>query len=1178
MRRASSLFLLALALGPSPRASAEGPPDDDGAYDLVGRVLDTNGSPVAGVPVVALEMPPRSRTSAGTAIAWLTEWPAVAQPVAEATSGADGRFVLQGILRRLPCQVHARPAPPLLGSLQHLMEGQDHLDDLTLVVARASGRLRGRTVDAEGRGIAAAITAWVNDPRERPTMGVAGWMVPEFFSDVDGRFDVAGVPEGACSLSIRVPGRGYRHARVDVSAVGDVVVPVATPGGMTIYGRIADMEGRGVAGATVFAQVSMRALKDGSPEGAVTTTDADGNYRLGPIARASQIDVLAWAPGFRRVELRDQTLEPAPDARIPVYLTLRQGATLQGRVRGEDGRAVAGAAVTLPTREQGGRLQSYETTTDSEGRYRLEGLFPGAETVFARTPSRDGAGPRSAALAVTLGESGETTADLTLVPHAEVRGRVLDAAGAPVPGALVVAKPAPMPSTLLLPPAARARADASGAFLVPLDLSRAWTVTAVLGAGRGVAEVPPVRTNERPPSVEIRLVQSSVISGKVLDEHGAPVGGVQVVTGSGRVAVSGAEGSFRIEGVPPGTWDVRTMAIGGSKEASATVEVPAGGAVEGVVLRLPSFGMLRGVLVDPSGAPIPNEHIVFAGSERRSSRLTFAMTDREGRFHVAIAPAGRYLATVRNVTLPATFTTGPEPHRLVLEREAGPAVVIRLMGHDHSPVPRASITITAGRAGERVTSRHEVRDGVLVLPQKTLRGPVDLCITDARDAEGAPLRLRTHAVTIPGNPQGELVFGLLPGARVAGVVTDEADSPVPGVRVLVRSPTVAPLAPEVDSAVTNEAGRFEVVTLPPGDLEVSVHPDEWLQVAPVRAPDGVSEVRVRVRRGRTIRVRVLGPTAEPVAGATVVAKGSWMEKPWLRNAATDDEGRARLTGVSPAGDVHVEVDARSARPSLPAATVRGDAPEGQEVIVRLERGARILGSVVDEAGNAVSVAAVEAVGLVEEAGRTDSVGLTGPTNQFVLGPLRAGAYRLTARAAGYAGSVPIEVTAPAEGVRVVLRRAASVEARVEGEDVGGFQAEWIVGDARRTAIVGSDGFVRIEEAGDGVGTLLVRRVGDARYGLVRDARPSEGPVRVVLVEGGRIAGRITGLGENDPLPALSALQGALALWADVAADGAFEILGVPPGTWRLGLTTAKGEFPDRAEVEAGAKDVVLRLR
>jgi len=89
-------------------------------------------------------------------------------------------------------------------------------------------------------------------------------------------------------------------------------------------------------------------------------------------------------------------------------------------------------------------------------------------------------------------------------------------------------------------------------------------------------------------------------------------------------------------------------------------------------------------------------------------------------------------------------------------------------------------------------------------------------------------------VTGPGQDTERLTFGLVPGAVLRGVITGDGGDPVENARVMLfRKPNTHKLGDritQVDSAITDDTGAYEIGNLAPGEYLVAVTGEPWYAV------------------------------------------------------------------------------------------------------------------------------------------------------------------------------------------------------------------------------------------------------------------------------------------------------------------------------------------------------------
>ena len=340
------------------------------------RVMDHNGNQVSGGGIEAIDL---NRHYGGNA-----------------QVGSDGTAVL---IVNTPGvhEIHyaSDPLTPAVG-LRQTVDIQVVESPVVEVKLLPSKMLTGKVVDSEtGAPIAGAYVEGGSITDADRTMPHA--MSAMTVTGTDGVFRLP-VVAGQCVLSLRHDIDGYfaktHHSgrgpavpsgSINVTVSNDSVpdnVVIKIGNGMVIHGTITDIEGRPVANAQVQAE------NDEEPyRRATTVTDKDGKYRFTGFSPYVAAYISTWteagtASGGLQQNLKhpwNETLTRTLD------LKLSPGTTVTGRVL-QNSQPVPGVKVKLnssPPRPSGQdwiryRLQS-ETITDNAGRYRLPGLFKGAE-------------------------------------------------------------------------------------------------------------------------------------------------------------------------------------------------------------------------------------------------------------------------------------------------------------------------------------------------------------------------------------------------------------------------------------------------------------------------------------------------------------------------------------------------------------------------------------------------------------------------------------------------------------------------------------------------------------------------------------------------------------------------------------------------------------------------------
>ena len=347
--------------------------------------------------------------------------------------------------------------------------------------AAKAGAFGGVVLDVEGKPVAGAqVYLYV-------TAGGRTLAHPKARSGPDGRFrfdateaDLGAGGGASAGLALAATAAGYGPdwvAAPEPAPPGgrrrDDLVLRLEPDGVTVKGRILDIDTRPIAGALV-APRALHLRKNGKgetvpffgaeAEGTTTVrvpvnglipavrTDGRGAFRLTGIGDDRMVDLRVTRPGIATETIRASTcpgtsaaLDPAEPydgtlskcySSVFVHAT-EYSRTIEGVVRGRDnGEPIAGATLEVyGMAGQGPRPEA--ARADAEGRFRLEGLSPHVFSYSIRAHPPDGL-PYFAGLVqipTGPGRRGLVRADVELERGVAVSGRVADAAtGRPVGG------------------------------------------------------------------------------------------------------------------------------------------------------------------------------------------------------------------------------------------------------------------------------------------------------------------------------------------------------------------------------------------------------------------------------------------------------------------------------------------------------------------------------------------------------------------------------------------------------------------------------------------------------------------------------------------------------------------------------------------------------------------------
>ncbi|MHC5210551.1 MAG: carboxypeptidase regulatory-like domain-containing protein [Planctomycetota bacterium] len=694
-------------------------------------------------------------------------------------------------------------------------------------------------------------------------------------TDERGAFRVEGLHDGSYRAALDQD--GYRPVTSDSLAVraGQEAggVELVADEGLVLEGRVVANDDSPVPDARLVAG-RKPAMFDMS--GAVDRalrrsgrTDEDGHFRIAGLEEGSV-----------RLEVRASGLLPAREEVAAgtegLVVRMRPTVSLAGIVVStRDSEAVTDFRITLvPTssafdianpaaweeRFEGSR--GNEAFQDREdGTFVVEGLKPGT---YDLQVSAKGYG-RTTMDALEIPEEGRRGLVVMLPPEARVVGRVVaSSTGLPVDGAEVAMTQSGLMNMMIegmLGTSPRTHTNADGRFTLAGLGPGHLALTVRHGEYRelGLPERP-LAPGEHLDLGEIRLSVGSAVYGHVLDELGNPVGGVTVLvsTPTGTTmkrAPSNVDGSYRVQGLPPGTFNVMrmdfTMNMGGEGNAMdfmkdmviRSVTLGEDDAQE-VDLRVRGKGGTRiygSVRAEDGGTTSAMVSLVplRGGMEK----MAFGTTGDDGEYELEGVQPGEYVLQVV-VFADGVMGGGGQPTSPVLQE-------IAVAGE---PEMRRDIRLPGGVLHGRVESAVDGKPiaNVRVLLQRRDEGRVAVGMFAAMDGRVGEAQTRQdgtfrfqhlpaglYEVTAGGQnvlgtgetgwsvtrvpdlsvsedgPGFAVRVPLRPAGAVAGTLSDAAGRPLPGVGLWARDPQGRWLTTFSEIA-SDAAGRYEMGSLEPG--------------------------------------------------------------------------------------------------------------------------------------------------------------------------------------------------------------------------------------------------------------------------------------------------------------------------------------------------------------------------
>lgn len=541
--------------------------------------------------------------------------------------------------------------------------------------------------------------------------GDAGANAMVAVTDLGGRFVFDRLPPGRYGVLIEASG---------LAAMQLPAVPVPGPeiqARLPALGRA--LSGTVVAGGAPAPGARVRIAGEGAGPARETLSDDQGRFVFHGLGQGP------YALRATRGTLASPALAGVPPDGASTRLELGAGSSVEGQVVDDAGRALPGVEVSVEAAPEDGLPEV--ATTAANGRFRVGPLPPGRFRAIARAEGYVLAAP--AAVALTAGAA-TPAVRLSLLRGASLQGRVADAHGTPIAGALV-------------------RCVRDGGEVQDLAVVFAPLPLAAEAAAAGPA--------------------AATLAGRPL--------------GSAESTRSDANGAFHLDGLLPGTVHLEVTRSPSAPLAAGPWTLGPGERRDVGALVLNDGVAVRGHVRDGAGGPVAGARVTVAPSPG-----IFAETDGAGGF-VLTVPAARYTLTaaagVGQVSVPLDLSGGAAPPELTLvlapARADGVAEgVVRDSGH--RPLARARVrafALDAAPGAAPLASGVTDPGGHFKLthvPAQPMRLEIDHPSYPPAVATTTPGAASDLTVPIPGGIDGEvhdrITGAVVPRARVAATGPD----------------------------------------------------------------------------------------------------------------------------------------------------------------------------------------------------------------------------------------------------------------------------------------------------------------------------------------------------------------------------------------------------------------------
>ena len=935
------------------------------------------------------------------------------------------------------------------------------------------------------------------------------------------------------------------------------------------------------------ADIYPRADKEAPQQTA--TTDADGEFSF---------TELAW--GEYGVAVVKDNLFGVRSARIHegrpekmLEFKMKPAGSISGYVRNAEGEGIAGATI-YPHRQAGGEevftLQwaiSMWVETDDEGRFTIDNLWEGEWQLVAQHDDY-------ATLVSDFITVGTTDAELIMGQGGSVSGTVVEAStSAPAPGVKLTI------TSEFRRDKFDVTSDESGAFQIA-TLSTGEYTAWVRDDAMVMKDSQGAKFNIRDAQetrVRVEVAQGGVIRGrvyKVETNEGIP-GLVVRANGEGQGVpsregeASDASGSYEIVGLGDGMYRISYEGAKGLPNMDwrdrPIVSVRIGQIVEGIDIPVTMGVPVEGRVIDAAGVGVPDVRVMASVSQ--GGRYANVKADDEGYFELAgfSASSELYIKAEKKglsapplgpLTVPQEGLTGIE---IVLADEA--KISGTVVDKSGRPVEGARV-FASSKTTRRFGYSSQTTDAQGEFTLVGLHaGAFDINVNPPGSDAWRNNALETVTLGEAEHRTGlRLVLDVAEGLSISGRVTSEKGESIE------RASVNASGRNSHAGASTDKDGSYTVSGLAEGPHYLSVSHRQYTGEQRQQVEAGSTNVDfVLAARGAIEGQVIAADTGDPITSFEIMQQtGShiWLE-PWMSERFArvhDEEGRFSLTGVE-AKDVTVmaRADGYAMSTEYISGVLPGETLEG--VVIRLEPGALVEGTVQDPSGAPLAGASIYIGGIPPEhsrergaAARTDAQGA------FQLSSVGKDTTSISAYYPGYApATVAITVDARrATRVDICLTAGGEIEGTVR---VGGTPSsgQWVnvynasaPGGNQSGKSTDENGFYRL--TGLAAGTVRVSvHLSDVQgspsgRNITREAVVEDGLVTVVdfdvpladaLIEGAVTSGGqpVKGGHVNVQVKGQGGMQESS--YSAIKSDGTYRIESAPVGSVRLQVGAQTGD-------------------
>lgn len=690
-------------------------------------------------------------------------------------------------------------------------------------------------------------------------------------------------------------------------------------------------------------------------------------------------------------------------------------------------------------------------------------------------------------------------------------------------------------------------------------------------------------------TVNMALVPSGTLEGRVVNEQGAPVAGARVyIQGTGKQfypipeanvmatrLITDEDGNFFSHDHGLTQHWLKVTAEGYADQGYGPLDVNTPGAV----ITLHGGGSVSGLVVaSDTGAAVPGVEVSM--KETRTTVGARKETDSEGRFAVAALAPGEYNAVVRSddhvLPKPVTFQVRDGVETKDLRLVVDPTASISGRVYDEGTgAPISGMTVSA--SGPGVSSNAESGSDGTYRVTGLAGGQYGVRLRTPGNSEYGQRYEPPRMVSVAsGGEMTGIDFPLSKGLHIAGRVVSENGEAVSNASVSAQSGNN-----NYSHAQSDEEGRFTVHGLRPAPeiyAQASAEGYGRAKAGPYSLVEGsVENAEIVLSKEAIIEGMVVDERGNPVpkalVGVMVTEAGN---RRTMYHEEANEAGEFRVSKLAaggcslspgpPGSQGGMWNDQAPGRKSITVSA--GEHVTGVRLVLDTSGVDDIRGRVTDEAGEPIQHASISANG---GPGNTHGWAQTDPDGRYVLSGLQQGEYRIMAHSGDHASQTLENIPTGTKNADFVLGKRGKisgvvVDARTR-QPVTLFEVSPAHAHERQpsaytqfTTFSNEEGRFEVNAQGQGATNLFVRAAGYALASeMVRELAPGEmaDDVVVALVAVQPLEGVVVDTA-GAPVAGASILVDDAQAYeperyarAQTSADGTFTLTDLPPGAHAL---------------------------